>query len=156
MKLTGDFGALASLVMRFSKGGLSTRLQQEGAIEARRQVRRSFAESRDPYGKPWAPLKLRAGAPLRDEGNLAEYTVALSGGGFVLTAGAPYAATHQYGATIKGNPWLTFSVGGAWYRMKQVTIPKRQMVPEGTWGPIWEQAFSERFSSVVRDWFTGD
>ena len=98
------------------------RLKQEGAIEARKQVRRSFADGRDPYGKTWAPLKLRSGGPLRDTGNLAEFDVRLTTKGFVLVSGDhPAPQVHQYGATIRAknsSGWLTFSVDGQWYRAR--------------------------------------
>lgn len=135
---------------------LYLRLRQEGAIEARAQVRRSFAEGRDPYGRGWAPLKLRSGGPLRDTGQLAEFDVRLTPRGFVLTSGPhPAPQTHQYGATITPKVpggWLTFSVDGTFFRVRSVTIPRRQMVPEKTWGPIWERAFEQRFRRILEEW----
>jgi hypothetical protein len=132
------------------------RMRQEGAIEARAQVRRSFAEGRDPYGNAWAPLKLRSGGPLRDGGDLAEFDVRLTPTGFVLTSGPhPAPQTHQYGALIlpkKPGGWLTFRVDDQWFRLRQAVIPKRQMVPEKTWGDIWERAFEERFNRIVTEW----
>lgn len=157
MKITGDFDKLERLQRQFAEASskLKLRLLQEGAIEARRQVRRSFAEGRDPYGRAWAPLKLRSGGPLRDTGDLAEYTIKSGKDSFVLTAGAPYAATHQHGAVItpKKAKMLSFQVDGTWYFAKRVVIPKRQMVPEGTWGHIWTDAFAERFDKTIREWF---
>jgi phage gpG-like protein len=153
-KMRGPTGRLAKLVDHLSTTEeLFLRLRQEGAIEARKQVRQGFARGVDPYGNPWAPLKLRAGGPLRDTGRLSEFTVRLTSTGFVLTAGADYAAPHQYGAVIlpKNGKWLTFQSGGRWYRLKKAVIPKRQMVPEGSWGE-WENAFAERFETIVSEW----
>ncbi len=153
---------------------LSFRMRQEAAVEARKQVRRGFAENRDPYGAPWAPLKIRSGSPLNDTGRLAEFMVTLTPSGFILTSGTDYAATHQYGAVIEpkkgglasrawrsiksalgfrvGTKYLTFSVDGQWFRLKRAVIPKRQMVPEGTWGDIWTEAFTQRFEAIVSEW----
>jgi hypothetical protein len=67
----------------------------------------------------------------------------------------PAPQAHQYGAVITPrdpNGWLTFAVEGQWYRLKRAVIPQRQMVPEKTWGAIWEQAFEERFDRVIREW----
>lgn len=152
--MRGPTGRLGKLVDQLATTEeLFLRLRQEGAVEARKQVRRGFAEGRDPYGNPWAPLKLRQGVPLNDTGRLAEFSVRVTETGFVLTTGPhPAPQVHQYGATIKGNPWLTFQAGGSWYRVKSVTIPRRQMVPEGTWGDIWEDAFAERFEQIVGEW----
>ena len=153
--IRSDSAKLQGLINTLSQtDALSLRMRQEAAVEARKQVRRGFAEGRDPYGRPWAALKIRSGAPLRDTGKLAEYTVALTPNGFTLTSGTDYAATHQYGAVIVPvrAKWLTFSVDGQWFRLKKAVIPKRQMVPEGTWGDIWTEAFTQRFETIVSDW----
>lgn len=159
LRIRGDFGPLAQMRQAFREladGDVMRRMRQEGAIEARKQVRRSFAEGRDPYGRDWAPLALRSGGPLRLTGELAEFTVHLTERGWVLTSGAhPAPQTHQYGATItpKNGKWLTFQVDGRWFRLAKAVIPRRQMVPEGSWGAIWEEAFSERFGHVMDEWY---
>jgi phage gpG-like protein len=156
MSLTGDFAKLEALIKRAADvPSLMNKIKQHAAMEARRQIRRTFVESRDPYGNPWAPLKLRKGKPLRLTGALSNFVVTQTGDGFLVTTAAPYAATHQYGATItaKRAPWLTFSVGKRWFRAKQVAIPKRQMIPEGTWGDIWTSAMTARIEPLVEKFF---
>lgn len=156
MTLKGDFDKLDALIKRASElPSLMTKIKQHAAIEARRQIRRTFVEGRDPYGTPWAPLKLRKGKPLRLSGLLSTFVVTQSGDGFVVQATAPYVATHQYGATIvpKRAKWLTFSVDGTWYRLKKAVIPKRQMIPEGTWGSIWTEAMTRRIEPLVNKFF---
>jgi phage gpG-like protein len=156
MTLKGDFAKLDALIKRASAlPSLMTKIKQHAAIEARRQIRRTFVEGRDPYGKPWAPLKLRKGKPLRLTGALSTFIVERSGDGFIVRATVPYVATHQYGATIvpKRAKWLTFSVGGKWFRLKKAVIPKRQMIPEGTWGSIWTDAITKRVEPLVQKFF---
>ena len=40
-----------------------------------------------------------------------------------------YAAIHQFGGQIKGNPWLRFQINGKWVTASQVTIPARPFFP---------------------------
>lgn len=150
----GDFSALLALIERIAGiPSMRRRLIQEGALEARRQVRLGFVQGRDPYGKRWAAVRRAGGMPLRETGRLADFTARLDATGFWVEPGAPYAATHQYGATIKPKTAkrLRFQVDGATYFARKVVIPQRMMVPEGDIGPIWATAFAARFNSVMTE-----
>ncbi|MEM4709852.1 MAG: HK97 gp10 family phage protein [Candidatus Diapherotrites archaeon] len=48
-------------------------------------------------------------------------------GQITILVEAPYAAVHEYGATIraKNKPYLTFNINGNWVKKKEVTIPAR-------------------------------
>lgn len=65
-------------------------------------VRESFSTGQSPTGSRWAPLKQRRGAPLVRTGALARsISLSVSAESVVLTASAPYAATHQFGASVR-------------------------------------------------------
>lgn len=132
------------------------------AAEALTQTRLGFREARDPYGRPWAPLKFRQGTPLRDTGRMANaFTTIVSGP--VVTIGVnvqakngkSIVAVHQYGATILpvNAKALRFrgaerargkkTTYGSWIFAKKVTIPARPMIPDTARGlpTSWERAF---------------
>lgn len=133
--------------------------------EALRQIKLGFRQSRDPYGNPWKKLQFRKGQPLRATGRMQNsFTAVGQGEGvFVVGTNVMYAGTHQEGKVIvpKTKQFLAFRVptyarggkgaknGERWVFAKKVTIPKRQMVPEKDWGPIWTKAFSETETSVL-------
>lgn len=121
-----------------------------------------FQTERDPYGRPWAPLKLRNGKILSATGRLRNSaSLGLQpGGGFSISLTAAYAATHQYGATIRPRRarMLAWKVRGSGksYFAKEVVIPKRQMIPEastGGYGPIWAAALGRAGTAYVSRWF---
>lgn len=115
-----------------------------------------FAGAKDPYGKPWAPLTSRAGTPLNNTGGLRDqWAIAAVGDDVRFASMKPFAATHQYGATIKPvrAKALAFRAGGLRPNSpakptgdlafaKEVTIPQRQMAPEGDLGDVWNKALS--------------
>lgn len=112
-------------------------LAQNLGEEARTQVANGFRGERDPYGKPWAPLKSRQGKILRKTGRMAaSVAVAQVGAGFQLEITAEYAAHHQYG-TRRG-------------------LPQRQMVPmaeTGGLGSIWAAAFDKVTTKMLGEAF---
>lgn len=120
--------------------------------------------SKDPYGKPFAPLTSRKGKPLRRTGNNLQRSWT-SGQEtpttFVFGSRFKHLATHQYGAVIvpRRAPFLVFMTE-AWGRVKtkRVVIPRRQMVPEadtGGLGPRWTGAFSRQVEGFVVKTFEG-
>jgi phage virion morphogenesis protein len=163
----GDFKGLEDLRRRFA--ALSTPVARVGlakalAEEARHQVQEGFRASRDPYGRPWKPLASRSGQPLRDTGRLmgsltSKTATVATERGFTVSTDVKYAAVHQYGATIvaKNAPYLRFRVGGArprsggqWVSKKQVTVPRRQFMPEDTVPQGWVSAFNDQATSYMR------
>lgn len=108
------------------------------------EVKMGFHEGRSPYGDTWDPPKFRAGQPLRDSGRLANsITYNADDSGVEVGTNVCYAATHQFGATIratgnagtnacgprKGAPFLVFKIGDKKVFAKQVTIPARPFLP---------------------------
>lgn len=125
-----------------------------------------FRGERDPYGKPWAPLKHRVGKILRDTGRLASSFVATpTSDGLSIRTNVAYAAVHQYGGTVKAHrrearvlfvnvnkgrfvsPGKARKKGGALrkgvaahfldaYTQGGFVIPQRQMVPMDETGGV--------------------
>ena len=52
-----------------------------------------------------------------------------------------YAAIHQLGGKITGNPWLRFKIGNRWVTLHEVTIPARPFFPvlNGRLTPLAEE-----------------
>lgn len=186
--VSGDFAAARKLIrqLKGASESLLGRVQKNLGEESKRLLAQQFRSGVGPYGEPWAPLrgprirdfKLGGyGHPLRDTGRLRNsFTYRVRGGrAFILGTNVGYAATHQFGATIRARnaPFLVFpfaagvrsshtTVRGRLLRrnvvvglahVKQVTIPQRRMVPQGTLGAVWFRAFVRTASRVVRAHF---
>lgn len=157
MPVRGDFAkltAIATKLTQLTKPSLRQDLSKVVGAEALAQVQLGFRESRDPYGRAWAGLVLRSGKPLLDTGRLRNsFSAQVTSTGFEIGTAVRYAATHQGGATItpKKGKFLKFRVGrrGRFYQLKQVTIPRRQMVPERELGAIWKAAFDKAATRFV-------
>ena len=173
MPVTGPFADLRALqrkVARLTTSAFRREMSQAIADEARKQIDYSFEHSVSPYDSPWAPLKYRSGKPLVDEGHLrraltAPQAAVVTEQGFVITTrgflrafdSVRNLATHQYGKTImaKGRP-MRFRVGGSsrangsqWVSAQQVTVPQRQVMPEGMVGSRWGRAFRKAADAVM-------
>ncbi len=147
MPVRGDFAGLEGLRARLAH--LATgeaRLDMNRVLgeEAAKLIDDGFRAGRDPYGRAWKPVS-RGGQPLRDTGVLLNSLAPKADvRGFTVATPVKYAAVHQYGAVIhaKTSRGLRFRPGGrhgggGWVTKQQVTIPRRQYMPEGTIGPIW-------------------
>ena len=95
--------------------------------------RRRFELGVGPDGVPWPP-SIRAredgGQTLVDQGWLRQIDHVVQGNEVVSgppSITAPYAAVHQFGATIRptAGEFLTFRIGERWVRAREVTIPPR-------------------------------
>lgn len=152
---------LREQIVAFNNPAFRTGLSQVLAAAALKQLADEFKHERDPYGKPWAPLKLRKGKILRDTGRMAASAAVAPGpGGFTLSITASYAGTHQEGKTIVPvrAKALRWRVGKRWYTAQRVVVPRRQMLPEastGGWGPIWWPAFQRETKRYVARHFQG-
>jgi phage gpG-like protein len=126
-----------------------------GAAKDEQLVQMEFRQSKDPYGKPWAPLKLRKGKPLRDTGRLANsFSGRPTSSGIKVGTNVRYATTHQYGATIrprKARGVLAFKVRGGkrWYFATKVKIPARAMLPKHGLGQ-WQMPIRKAMISAVQ------
>ena len=103
------------------------------------RIRLCFKLGIDPWGTPWAALKIRKGQPLVDTGRLrSSITSQVSDTGLSIgtnlrsKSGARYPAVHQFGAVIEAKPGkrLAFAgPNGTVILAKKVTIPARPFLP---------------------------
>lgn len=169
--MPGNLEALRDLQRKIAGLGRATTQRQLGAKLARtgiEQLRTSVAASRDPYGKPFAPLVGSNRPPLRRI--VALFAATPNASGFGIRASADYVRFHQEGAELPArraaagdratNPktgrflsdkkaskrkLVTLAPTATTFRAGE--IPQRQLVPEaatggmGTWGePLNETA----------------
>lgn len=103
-----------------------------GRVIANR-IRLCFKLGIDPWGSPWAALKIRKGQPLRDTGRLQRSIVSNPDKtGVTIGTNAKQARIQQFGGTIVAKPGkrLVFpGPGGAMIFAKKVTIPGRPFMP---------------------------
>jgi phage gpG-like protein len=176
--LTGDFAALARLVHQMRAVGGPEFKRQAGdllAATALKQLADGFRAERDPYSKPWKPLKHREGKILRDTGRLANsYQAHGTERGFVISTNVVYAPPHQFGARLKSGAKASLpSSGGKGGRLgrrkatlgrrakslkarasKTHTLPRRQMIPApdtGGIGPLWGPALNKEADLIMRE-----
>lgn len=157
VRLSGDFERLERLLERagrIASGDFRKRLLRSMAREVNRQIERGFQEGRDPYGKPWAPLKFRAGKPLVDSGGLqrAAQSARATDTGVMVSIDLVQAKTHQYGTTIRAKPAkaLRFRAGGRFIFAKKVTIPPRPFLPDGDLPPVWRDRLADVVDRALR------
>lgn len=119
-------------------------------------VKLGFETSTDPSGRPWEPV-LRGGQPLLDSGRLRNaFTFSATPSAIRLENSAPYVTAHQYGEHIvsKSGGYLVFKIGrgkGArWASKKEVTIARRQMVPETETPARWLERLSKVAELVLK------
>ena len=84
--------------------------------------------------RPTAWKEKRDGSPSNLQKNVVlseKFSLTVSNTGATVASGVPaYAAIHQFGGIIKGNPWLRFQYApGKWATVDQVTIPARPFFP---------------------------
>lgn len=123
------------------------------------QVQLCFADSRDPYGAAWLPLKTRSGQPLLNTRKLqASITHAVEPHAVTIgtnanSGGVPYPRVHQFGAFIqaKNAPYLRFKTPNGWASKKSVTIPARPFLPTNGLPSEW----SESVLDILTEHFTG-
>lgn len=123
--------------------------------------------SKTPYGEPFAALTSRVGKPLRRTGNNIQRSWTAgqeTPAAFVFGSRFKWLATHQYGAVIrpKRAKYLRFrmeSTGKALLRRLEVTIPRRQMIPEkdtGGLGSRWTNAFKRTAKGYLEKLFKAE
>lgn len=109
------------------------------------RVRMCFRMGIDPWGSPWAPLKIRQGQPLRDTGRLQRsITARPDSTGVTIGTNVSYAPVHQFGAIIRArgvgplqpgatsvgpSRRLVFKGPNGLIFAKQVTVPARPFLP---------------------------
>lgn len=117
-----------------------------------------FVQQVDPDNNPWRSTVRKALDPsakiLRKTGNLFNSLARkVEGDSVFIGTNLNYATTHQNGAVIKPKTknFLAFSIGGNFFRKKQVTIPQRRLVGvnDETAKSI-EQAFQSTMRNILR------
>lgn len=81
---------------------------------------------------PWKEKRDGSPSNLQKNGVLCKnFSLTVSNTGATVASGVhAYAAIHQFGGVIKGNPWLRFEwAPGHWATVAQVTIPARPFFP---------------------------
>lgn len=130
-----DTGLQAKIDALLKAGKSKAMFQTIGSVVANR-VRLCFKLGIDPWGSPWAALKMRKGQPLVDTGVLRKsITSRPDDTGVTIGTNRQYARTHQFGATILPRPenkrgLLVFpGPGGRMIFAKKATIPQRAFLP---------------------------
>lgn len=125
--------ACLALSNRTQRGALNDLLGQE----AMRLIEREFDNSKDPYGKPWKPLKKRRGQILVNTGYMVNSrTYRANSLGFMVVFPVIYARRHNFGFE---------------------QTPQRMFVPPSdNLGPTWIAAFeavaAEYISEAFAQW----
>ena len=120
-------------------------------------VKLGFDSSTDPYGRAWAPLKVREGGqPLVDKGHLRDsITPAVDGDSVVVGTNLEYARLQNFGGTVKpvNAKALRFFVGDRAVIVGEVTIPPRPFFPNEAEGLPGDWA--DDVVAVIRDAIQG-
>jgi phage gpG-like protein len=172
---SGDFAELDELAKKFAgiggssewakrfRDGLFIACAEAAHYDALDQ---EFISGIDPYGKPWKSVQ-RGGVPLNDTGRLASsWSHGITENGFYVETNVYYARTHQLGAGVPGSPigvikpveakalsWV--GRNGQRYFRKEVTIPRRQQVPQPDTGGMgnWAGPVNDAADDFMREWF---
>ena len=155
----GDDAKLKQLVARFTRiaSDLSPRLKVDERDALDTSLDATFATGTDPSGKPW-PASKGGGAPLA--GLRSKVVAQESGEGVLLTARPPVAA-HQRGAVIRPTRARILRFvprgGGKPIFTKQVTLPKRAVLPEhgDRLGPSWSSPMRKAALAALTKFLKG-
>lgn len=160
--LRGDFDRLERLVARAGRiASPAFRRQMLGdmAKEVNRQIGIGFDRGQDPNGNAWQPLRFGSRSPLVKSGKLKRkaQNALPTIDGVMVQVDLVYAATHQYGATIRARKakFLRFRAGRRWIFAKQVTIPARPFLPSGELPQRWREALANVVVESLRLTLTG-
>lgn len=122
--------------------------------------------SRDPYGNPWEPLKLREGKPLDDTGGMKTswHRRWASRGGFAVGNAKSYTKWHQRGTGLFG-PYRhritpktakALRLPGGLFRSSVAGTPARKQIPDaGTLPPSWSSRYVDAANEVFTELFNG-
>jgi len=167
ISFTGDFAKLNKWLKKLERAPeVLDLVGKQLAEETIELIRDGFESETDPYGNPWAPLKLRTGRILSDKGGLRSswHQVSSSRRGFEVASGKLYAKWHQGGTGIYGprkqrivpkrsRALGPINPGGLFFRSVKGT-PKRRMVPSR--GPLpaaWRRRYVETAQEVLTEYF---
>ncbi|WP_418459761.1 phage virion morphogenesis protein [Brucella intermedia] len=135
-------------------GNLGPALKNIGEYESR-VTRRRFIDEKDPEGNPWKDLnplyaKTKKGpGKLRGETrSLSQIVYQVASDSVEIGSNEVYARIHNEGGTIvpKNAAALVFSMGGQTFKVRSVTIPRRQFLGISS-------ADLEEIQAIVQDHF---
>lgn len=137
-----DRAVIAALNRLIQAGGELAPVLAAIGRQVKTNVQLGFVQGVDPYGRSWAPLKVRQGQPLRDTGRLMgsiDYRVEQAA--VEIGTNVRYAPVHQFGATIRAKTprGLIFPVPGGYVRKRRVTIPARAFLPTRGLPQSWRE-----------------
>jgi len=164
VKFTGDFKKLNKWGQKLQKAPDALKVvSRQMAEETIELIRDGIEDGRDPYGEPYAPLKLRDGRPLQDTGRMKVWERrAVTASGFTVQSPVQYAIYHQRGTGIYGptkrpiKPVKAQALripvrgGNPIFVQKVAGTPQRRMVPEGGRLPSkWRDRYVEVANEVL-------
>lgn len=176
---TAELHKIAQTVTRAARGELTKAITRALQEELKELTDERFRSASAPDGSLWAPLVLRTGRPLRNNGHLASSFALLSHGAkYVGVGSAVEYAIHTLGTGIYGpsgqrirptqKKALAFTVRGAkgagskrGHRAKGGFVfrsvagsPPRLILPlESTFPDSYREAFDEAAQDVLRLWY---
>ncbi|MDX1527053.1 MAG: phage virion morphogenesis protein [Gammaproteobacteria bacterium] len=164
MTIRGDFQKTA--IFKRKLGRLDPMLRELSANLAEETIhliREGFQDEKDPYGVPWAPLRLREGRILQDTGGLRNsWHRQSSKSGFRVFSGKQYAIYHQRGTGIYGPSRkritpiraTALKLGRFGFAKSVAGTPARRMVPENGVLPVtWRRQYEQIAQFVLKKAF---
>lgn len=158
MGITGDWGDLDSLIdglRRIQDDANRSGLAESLAHSLIDGAHQCFADSADPYGRPWAPLVIRDGKPLLDSGQLRNsiHAAEASAVKIRIASNAVYSdhvalGTGIYGPTrqpIRPRDAKALRIPGVGLRASVKGSPPRPFFPSDARGlpPMWRSELEE-------------
>jgi hypothetical protein len=151
----GDFATLKRWERKLQKTPqLLPVISKNLAEETISLVQEGMARGVDPYGKRYAPLKIRSGQPLRNTGAMKSswFHKNVSSTGFSVENARAYAIFHQEGTGIYGKSKRRIkakngkalrvpAAGGAMFFRSVKGTPRRMMVPDHGIPKRWRTAY---------------
>lgn len=154
--MAGDFTLERLIGVVQSIGGEEMRARLSQALGAKMLglIRSEIDTGVDCYGDAMPLRKGDGTLPLQGFRNA--FSASYTAEGPTVRTSKWYAAVHQTGMKIRAvnKPFLRFRMpGGGWASAKEVTIPRRQLVPSRALGlgPVWAPALKEVAHRWMRD-----
>lgn len=164
-QFTGEFQKLNRFRARVQKAPTALETLNENLAEETIGVliADGFRRSEDPYGKPWAPPKLRDGNPLEDTGGLkgAWFRLFASRSGFGVANAKQYAQWHQGGTGIFGprrrriraTRAKALKLPGGIFATSVAGSPQRKMVPDEGLPQRWRDHYVDTAQETLTELF---
>lgn len=146
---------LAKIANGFATKAVHTRVVRASGEAIRSVVQHAIVAGVGPDGETWAR---NASGSTALAGLARTVSVTPNGaGGWRIALSHRFASLLQEGGRIvaKSAGLMRFQVGGRWVRAREVVIPARPILPEGTLPRTWEQAIDRAFDETLDAAFAG-